>query len=82
MLILSIIVCALESGEITNGNEKEGSDSSCLPSVNQKSLRSFFQVRRGVFFQLDPPPIFPKIQNPLNNKLLLINNILINYNSC
>lgn len=42
MLILSIIVCALESGEITNGNEKEegkkrkGSDSSCSPSVNHQ----------------------------------------------
>lgn len=26
MLILSIIVCALESGEITNGNEKKEKD--------------------------------------------------------
>lgn len=40
MLILSIIVCALESGEITNGNERRekgrGSNSSRLPSMNQQ----------------------------------------------
>lgn len=39
MLILSIIVCALES-EITNGNERRekgrGSNSSRLPSMNQQ----------------------------------------------
>lgn len=40
MLILSIIICALESGEITNGNERRekgrGSNSSRLPSMNQQ----------------------------------------------
>lgn len=50
MLILSIIVCALESGEITNGNEKEegkkrkGSDSSCSPSVNHHFSDLFFRL--------------------------------------
>lgn len=50
MLILSIIVCALESGEITNGNERRekgrGSNSSRLPSMNQQfEIFLFFRSR-------------------------------------
>lgn len=68
MLILSIIVCALESGEITNGNERRekgrGSNSSRLPSMNQQfEIFLFFQVEvsfrvnfeKNTQHQRDPP---------------------------
>lgn len=51
MLILSIIVCALESG-ITNGKKGGISNSSCLPSMNQQ-IPSFFQVDVSFSFNFE-----------------------------
>lgn len=53
MLILSIIVCALESG-ITNGKKGGISNSSCLPSMNQQfEIPSFFQVDVSFSFNFE-----------------------------